>query len=337
MRVVAWRALRARIRRFVSRKDRIETKSGQYRAGLGDLTAAHDPIGGLVCRARSTASGPVSVDFGPCLGVPRPCPWGLIGHSVREDVCRLARSPSAQASTGGTATVRAVNEPQQRGPSGGVAVASLSDEKIRRVRIGLMLTTGTIATIVGLLLTLSALGGVDAWAYANASTWVTTGVGCLAAAALSRTPWLRASEVLALVMAYGGTMGVMVVGRGDDAYLIGVEAFSLIVTIPGIALRVRSERTNVLNIVGVCAAYATYVLLRVAVHDDSGIRSTNEVVTRLLVPMVAFTLQWFMIRGLKRRVLEWLADSERARAELGVAYARQVAMNEALLVKGRGH
>ncbi len=81
-------------------------------------------------------------------------------------------------------------------------VATLSDSEIRRVRIGVELTTGLTAAIVGVAKLSTMAEHTGAWDRANAFAYLGTATMCLTAVALTRTRWQGAAEVAVLLAAF---------------------------------------------------------------------------------------------------------------------------------------
>ncbi len=201
------------------------------------------------------------------------------------------------------------------------AFASLSDETIRQVRIGVMFFTGMTAAIIGSLQLIAAVDTPDSWDRINGLAYIVTAAGCFAAVALTRTSLLRVSEITALMTAYFGTASVIVTGSGEDsALIVGVASYSLVVLLPGIAFRTRSARWSALNVLGVSVVYVVSVFLRIALHDTGPMSlQFSDVVIKLFTPPIAFGLQWLMVRALNNRILEALEESERSRSALAVS------------------
>ena len=201
------------------------------------------------------------------------------------------------------------------------AFASLSDETIRQVRLGVMFFTGLNAIIIGSLQLFNAAESMVSWDRLNGLAYIITAAGCFAAVALTRTRFLRASEVMALLTAYFGTASIIVTGAGEDsAIIVGVAAYSLVVLLPGIAFRTRSARWSAFNVLGVCVMYVASVLLRLALHRNGVLDlPVGDLVVKLLSPPMAFWLQWLMVRALNNRILEALQESERSRSALAVS------------------
>jgi len=183
--------------------------------------------------------------------------------------------------------------------------------------MGVLLGTGLGAAIVGLtqLLTTDAPGS---WAYINGLAYLLCAAGCSAGLALTRTSLLKASELTLLFTAYFGTASLIVTGVGESAIIVGLAAYSLVVLLPGIAIRTRSGRWVWLNLFGVCTVYVVSVLARLLVHSPQDL-GAGDIAIRLVIPPFAFFLQVLMARALNLRILEALAESERSRSALAVS------------------
>ncbi len=208
-------------------------------------------------------------------------------------------------------------------PPGGARVrppafASLSDETIRQVRIGVMSFTGLTAALIGLLQLTTGHDDPDSWDRANGIAYVITAACCFASAALSRTRLLRLSEYLAMTTAYLCTASVIVTGGPDSAIIVGVAAYSLVVLLPGIAVRIKAMNRGALNVLGVCVVYVISVILRLSFHPSDGF-TPGDLAIKLVTPTAAFWIQWLMVRALNRRLIEALHESERSRSALAVS------------------
>jgi signal transduction histidine kinase len=199
------------------------------------------------------------------------------------------------------------------------AFASLADETIRQVRMGVMTGTGLTAIAVGALQLMFSAEQLVAWDRINALAWIITAAGCFAAVALTRTTLIKTSEVTALMTAYFGTASIVVTGSPESAIITGVAAYSLVVLLPGIAFRTRSFRASAYNVAAVSLIYFFSVLLRLALHEQSGIDTTSDFAIKLFVPPIAFWIEWMMVVALNRRILEALLESERSRNALAVS------------------
>jgi len=198
--------------------------------------------------------------------------------------------------------------------------ASLTDETIRRVRLGVLLGTGLGAAIVGMLLVFAASTGSASWERINGLAYLLTSSACFIGLALTRTSLLKASELTLLFAAYFGTASVIVTGTGDSAIIVGLAAYSLVVLLPGIAIRTRSGRWVWLNLLGVCTTYVASVLLRLLVHESATQElGTGDIAIRLVIPPIAFCVQVLMAQALNLRILEALGESERSRSALAVS------------------
>ncbi len=210
-------------------------------------------------------------------------------------------------------------------------LATLSDATIRKVRIGLMLWSGVAGltlAIVQLLVMRSYYD--DPWLRINGFAFMGTAAVSLGSLALNWTPWLRASELLMLLAAYVGTASVVVTGGPPSFMIVGIVAFGVLILVPGIALRPRSLHTSAINLFGVCVVYFATVMLRMSLHDDGMIENNSILILYLTAPPLGYVAVWFMVRVLNRRILEALAESERARNALRGALDHQVTLNQAL-------
>ncbi len=185
--------------------------------------------------------------------------------------------------------------------------------------MGVMTFTGLAASIIGTAQLVSGVTDPNSWDRVNGLAYIITAAGCFAALTLTRTTLIRSSEFLMLLTAYFGTASVLITGEPDSAIIVAVAAYTLVVLLPGIAFRIRSSRTPVINVVSVCMVYIASVLIRMAVHADSGIEHFGDLVIKLIAPPIAFSTQWFMFRALNRRILEALQESERSRNALAVS------------------
>ena len=198
------------------------------------------------------------------------------------------------------------------------AFASLSDETIRQVRIGVCASVGVGAAAIGVLSLMAADEGPTSWEYLNGAAFICITATLFAALALARTRFLRASEILLLAAGYLGTASVIITGGETSGLLVGVAAYSLVVLLPGIARRTRSTRWSALNVLAVSVIYVSSVLLRITLRGSFDL-TTGDIAVALIPPPVAFWTQWLMVRALNRRILEALQESERSRSALGVS------------------
>jgi signal transduction histidine kinase len=186
--------------------------------------------------------------------------------------------------------------------------------------MGVLLGTGLAAAIVGLLLLFGPNANDSSWERINGLAYVITGAGCFAGLALTRTAFLKASELTLLFTAYFGTGSVIVTGAADSAIIVGLAAYSLVVLLPGIAIRSRSGLWVWFNLIGVCTVYVVSVLGRLALHGTASLElGVGDIAIRLLFPPIAFFLQVLMARALNLRILEALEESERSRSALAVS------------------
>jgi len=194
-----------------------------------------------------------------------------------------------------------------------------------------MAATGCSALIIGSA-QLAALGEItNSWLLANTLMYLGIALICFTSLALNWTPWLRASEALMILSAYVGTAGVIVTGLPDTTIVIGVAAFGLVPLLPGIAIRTRSSHVSAFNLFAVCVTYIGSMFLRFFLRDGGASLSVGEVVIYIVSPPFAYLTGWFMVRALNHRVLEALAESERARGALQHTLAHQVVLNDALV------
>jgi len=230
--------------------------------------------------------------------------------------------------TVGPDTTNMALAPRQAGASG---IATLSDTTIRKVRIGIMISTGLASLLIGTA-QLSFVAHDDAWERINGFAYLGTSVGCFTALALSLTRWLKLSEIAMLLTAYLGTAGVVVTGPSDSAVVVGASAYSLVILLPGLMMRIRSRRTSAINLAIACLVYIACMFLRVILHGDRSVGPTfGDLIAKALAPPLAYIMVWFMVRAVYSRVLEALAESERSRNALRITLDRQVALNDALV------
>jgi len=196
------------------------------------------------------------------------------------------------------------------------AFASLSDETIRQVHMGVCTSVGMAATTIGVLELLAANPG--SWEYINGTAFICIAATLFAALALARTRFLRAAELMLLAAGHIGTASLIVTGGAHSSISMAVAAFSLVVLLPGIALRTRSARWSAINTSVVAVVFVVSVLIRLQLHPADTL-STSEIAVALIPPPVAFLMQWIMVRALNRRILETLQESERSRSALAVS------------------
>ncbi len=186
--------------------------------------------------------------------------------------------------------------------------------------MGVLLGTGLAGTLVGLVSLLGATASDYSWEYINGLAYIITGAGCFAGLALTRTAFLKASELVLLFTAYFGTASVVITGAADSSIIVGLAAYSLVVLLPGIAIRTRSGRWVWINLFGVCLVYVASVLVRLYLHGaDAQDLGAGDIAVRLLTPPFAFCVQVLMARALNLRILEALEESERSRSALAVS------------------
>ncbi len=214
-------------------------------------------------------------------------------------------------------------------PASAPAVASLSDETIRRTRIGVMIATGVPSAIIGISKSVE-LAPDATWDQVNGLSWAIITAGCFASVVLTSVSRLKASEVLMLLTAYFGAASMIVTESSHSALAIGIAALSLIVVLPGVTFRISSPRASAINLMCACAVYTISVLLRLLLRDDRGVEQSDAVLI-LVVPNLGLAIQWMMCRALTRRVLEALRESEQSRRDVRRALDRQVSLNDALV------
>ncbi|MBL9105943.1 MAG: HAMP domain-containing histidine kinase [Myxococcales bacterium] len=197
--------------------------------------------------------------------------------------------------------------------------ASLPDEVIRQVRIGVMLLAGSAAAVVGAVMLLSSSLNTESWERVNALAWVVCASCCYATAAVTRTTLIRMSEVMVILTAYFCTASIVITGSPLSSLVLGASAYALVVLLPGIAFRTRSFRASAYNVACVCAVYITSVAIRGSLHGETVLDSWSEFTIKLFIPPAAFWVLWFMVRALNQRILEALQESERARNALAVS------------------
>ncbi len=198
--------------------------------------------------------------------------------------------------------------------------ASLTDETIRRVRLGVLLGTGMGSAIIGMVLVFAATTSAGSWERINGLAYLLSSAACFIGLALTRTSLLKASELTLLFTAYFGTASLIITGIGESGIIVGLSAYSLVVLLPGIAIRTRSGFWVWLNLAGVCTVYIASVLTRLALHGvESQNLSAGDIAIRLVIPPIAFCVQVLMARALNMRILEALQESERSRSALVVS------------------
>jgi signal transduction histidine kinase len=222
------------------------------------------------------------------------------------------------------ATVRAVSivtdgSQTSAGRTRAPAFASLSDEAIRQVRMGICAFVGLTCTIVGVVQLLNAAESLDPWERANGIVYTCIAACCYLALALARTKYLRTSEWLLLLAGHFGVAAVIITGAPGSSLIAGMAASSLLVLFPGIALRARTARWSALNALAVGLVYVLSVVLRLTFHSDGEPMQPGDVAIKLLVPPTSFWVEWLMVRALNRRILEALSESERSRSALAVS------------------
>jgi signal transduction histidine kinase len=197
------------------------------------------------------------------------------------------------------------------------ASASLGDARIRQIRFAIMAFVGLTTTLVGAAI-LSTAGPEQDWDRLSGVVYVVIAAFCFATCSLTRTRLTRASELMMLGTAYGGTAGVVITSKPDTALLAGVAALTLVVFLPGIAIRTRG-RSGIVHIVTISVVYVASVMARLALREDETGTQFGDIAIKLLVPPTAFWLQWLMARALNQRIMEALEESERSRSALAVS------------------
>ena len=197
--------------------------------------------------------------------------------------------------------------------------------------MGVMTGTGLTAIGVGAVQLMFSTEQLADWERVNSLAWIITAAGCFAGVALTRTTLIRLSEITSILTAYFGTASILITGQSTSAIITGVAAYSLVVLLPGIAFRTRSFRASAYNVAAVCVIYFLSMVMRMLLHENSGIETTADIVVKLFVPPIAFWIEWLMVVALNRRILEALEESELARRAVRRALDRQVATNDALL------
>lgn len=194
--------------------------------------------------------------------------------------------------------------PDTSNAAGASRIATLSEPTIRRVRIAVMLSTTLASLLIGLA-HLSSVAPDDAWIRINGFAYLGTAAGCFAAVALSLTPWLRLSEIAMLLTAYLGTASAFVTGPSVSAVVVGASAYSLVILLPGLTMRIRSRWTSRINLAIVCLAYITCMLLRWIFHGDRALGfSFSDRIVATITPPLAYVIVWCMVGAIYRRVLE---------------------------------
>ena len=202
-------------------------------------------------------------------------------------------------------------------PRRAAASASLAEARIRQIRFAVMAAIGVTTTLVGTS-ALMTVGLEDSWERLSGLVYIGIAAGCFATCSLTRTRFTRASELLMLVTAYGGTAGVIITGNSDTGLLAGLAALALIVLLPGIAIR-RAPGGGTGHIATATAVYIVGVLVRLWLRTDDPAFNAPELAIRLLVPPTSFGLVWLMARALNQRLVEALEESERSRSALAVS------------------
>ena len=182
--------------------------------------------------------------------------------------------------------------------------------------MGVCTSVGMAAAAIGVLELLAANPG--SWEYINGTAFICIAATLFAALALARTRFLRAAEMMLLLAGHIGTASLIVTGGAHSSISMAVAAFSLVVLLPGIALRTRSARWSAINTAAVAVVFVVSVLIRLQLHPADTL-STSEIAVALIPPPVAFLMQWIMVRALNRRILETLQESERSRSALAVS------------------
>jgi signal transduction histidine kinase len=220
------------------------------------------------------------------------------------------------------ATVVAVSTAKTEGastapaPRRAQASASLGEARIRQIRFAVMAFIGATTTLVGAAI-LATTGAEQSWDRLFGLVFIGIAAGCFATCSLTRTRYVRASELLLLATAFAGSAGVIIAGKQDTGLLAGLAGLAVVVQTPGIAIRSRGN--NYWHVVTAFAVYIVAVLVRLWLRDDGATAQFGEVALKLLVPPTAFGLVWLMARALNQRLMEALEESERSRSALAVS------------------
>ena len=184
--------------------------------------------------------------------------------------------------------------------------------------MGVCTAVGLAAAVMGIVELIGSVDDPSSWEYLNGSAFICIAATLFAALAIARTRHLRAAEFMLLAAGHLGTASLIITGGTHSSISMAVAAFSLVVLLPGIALRTRSARWSAINTAVVAIIFVLSVIIRLQLHPDEEI-SNSEIAVALIPPPVAFFLQWIMVRALNRRILEALQESERSRSALGVS------------------
>ncbi len=195
--------------------------------------------------------------------------------------------------------------------------ASLGESRIRQIRFAIVAFVGVTTTIVGSVI-LSSAGPESSWDRLSGLVYIAIAAGRFATGSVTRTRYLRASELLLLLTSLGGTAGVIVTSRTDTALLAGLAALAIIVLFPGFAIRA-SARGSLPLLLLATTVYVVSVLLRLALRTDDPSLAAGELTIKLLVPPTSFGLVWMIARALNTRLVELLEESERSRSALAVS------------------
>ena len=180
-----------------------------------------------------------------------------------------------------------------------------------------MAFVGLTTTLVGSAI-LTTAGADQGWDRLSGVVYVIIAACCFATCSVTRTRHVRAAELMMLGTAYAGAAGVVITSKPETALLAGVAALTLVVFLPGIAIRTRG-RSGIAHIVTICVVYIASVAARLVLRDDESAIQFGDLAIKMLVPPTAFWLQWLMARALNQRLMEALTESERSRSALAVS------------------
>ncbi|HEY8375709.1 MAG TPA: ATP-binding protein [Nannocystis sp.] len=173
-------------------------------------------------------------------------------------------------------------------------------------------------TVVGAVV-LATTDPSDVWQWRSGVVYLMIAAGCFATCSLTRTRFVLASEIMMLLTAYGGCSGVIITGDKDaQSLLAGVAGLSVLVYVPGIAIRTRG-RSSTLHILTVLSVYIASVAARLFLHGATYDNQYAEWAITLLTPSTALGLQWLMVRSIQQRLIEAFEESERSRNALAVS------------------
>src|SRR5690606_4703619 len=147
-------------------------------------------------------------------------------------VFSLQSSAVSTAKTEGAGTAPAPRRAQ--------ASASLGEARIRQIRFAVMAFIGATTTLVGAAI-LATTGAEHDWDRLFGLVFIGIAAGCFATCSLTRTRYVRASELLMLATAFAGSAGVIIAGKQDTGLLAGLAGLAVVVQTPGIAIRSRGN------------------------------------------------------------------------------------------------